>query len=201
MRHRRRTRKLGRKTAHRQIMLRNMVTSLLEHGRITTTVPRAREVRRIADRMVSLAKDGSLHARRKALSVIMDKAVVHRLFTHWAEKMSEKRGGYTRIVKIGPRRGDAAMMCYLEMATDVLEKAKARPRPERETREAEEPSVIPQAPQPAGTGVSSAPEQAGEPGTGEAAGGDVTLDEEAETPEDVDVATEKVEPQDENEGK
>ncbi len=143
MRHRRRTRKLGRKTAHRQAMLRNMVTSLLEHGRIVTTVPRAREVRRLADKMVTLAKEGSLHARRQALSVIMDKKVVHKLFTHWAPELAGKNGGYTRIVKVGPRRGDAAMMCYLEMATDVLEKSKGKARSIKKLEETE--SVIPQA--------------------------------------------------------
>ncbi len=145
MRHRRRIRKLGRKTAHRQAMLRNMVTSLLEHGRIVTTVTRAKELRRLADKMVTLAKDGSLHARRQVMSVVMDKKVVAKLFNHWASEMSGKNGGYTRIVRIGPRRGDAAMMCYIEMATDTLERPKGK-KPARKVEDTSAESIIPQAP-------------------------------------------------------
>ncbi len=144
MRHRIRSRRLGRKTAHREVMLRNMVTSLLEHGRIVTTVTRAKELRRLADKMVTLAKDGSLHSRRRAMSIIMDKTVVAKLFNHWAEKMSEKNGGYTRIVRIGPRRGDAAMMCYIEMATDTLEKPRGK-KTVRKSEGAVAAPVIPQA--------------------------------------------------------
>ena len=142
MRHRRRTRRLGCKTAHRKAMLGNMVTSLLKHGRIVTTVPRAKEVRRVADKMVTLAKRSSLHARRQAFSVIRDRKVVTKLFDEWGQEFADRNGGYTRIVRIGPRRGDAAMMSIVELVTDSLEKPKPQRKPQKMTS-AE--SVIPQA--------------------------------------------------------
>ena len=144
MRHRRKAKYFGRKSPHRKAMFRNMVTSLFEHGRIRTTVPRAKELRRWADKLITLAKDGSLHARRQALEVIMDKAVVAKLFTDIAEQMSNRNGGYTRIVRIGPRRGDAAMMCYIELVTESIKKeGPAKPKVEEE--EAVAPTVIPEA--------------------------------------------------------
>ena len=142
MRHRRRTRRLGCKTAHRKAMLGNMVTSLLRHGRIVTTVPRAKEVRRVADKMVTLAKRSSLHARRQAFSVIRDRKVVSKLFDKWGQEFADRNGGYTRIVRIGPRRGDAAMMSVVELVTDSLEKPKPQRKPQKI---ASAESVIPQA--------------------------------------------------------
>ncbi|MEA1867049.1 MAG: 50S ribosomal protein L17 [Thermodesulfobacteriota bacterium] len=142
MRHRRRTRRLGCKTAHRKAMLGNMVTSLLQHGRIVTTVPRAKEVRRVADKMVTLAKRSSLHSRRQAFSVIRDRKVVSKLFDKWGQEFADRNGGYTRIVRIGPRRGDAAMMSIVELVTDSLEKPKPQRKPQKIVS-AE--SVIPQA--------------------------------------------------------
>lgn len=142
MRHRRRTHRLGCKTAHRKAMLGNMVTSLLEHGRIVTTVPRAKEVRRVADKMVTLAKRSSLHARRQAFSVIRDRKVVSKLFDEWGQEFADRNGGYTRIVRIGPRRGDAAMMSIVELVTDSLEKPKPQRKPQKM---ASAESVIPQA--------------------------------------------------------
>ena len=144
MRHRRRTKYFGVKTAHRKAMFRNMVTSLFRHGRITTTVTRAKELRRIADKLVSLAKEGSLHSRRQALSFIMDKGVVGRLFSEIAPQMAERRGGYTRIVRIGPRRGDGAMMCIIELVTESLNVPGSKKRKE-ETAEQVAPTVIPEA--------------------------------------------------------
>lgn len=122
MRHLRRTRKLGWKSAHREAVFRNMVTSLLEHGRIITTVPRAKELRKIADKMVTLAKDGTLHAKRQALSIIRDRNVVTKLFTHWKEVMEDRNGGYCRLVKIGNRVGDASPMTIVEMVTESFPK-------------------------------------------------------------------------------
>ncbi len=123
MRHLRRTRKLGWKTAHREAVFRNMVTSLLEHGRIITTVPRAKELRKIADKMVTLAKDGTLHAKRQALSIIRDRNVVTKLFTHWKEVMEDRNGGYCRLVKIGNRVGDASPMTIVEMVIESFPKS------------------------------------------------------------------------------
>jgi len=142
MRHRRKTRKLGCKTPHRQAMLRNMVTSLFEHGRIVTTLPRAKEVRRIADHMVTLAKDGSLHSRRQALQVIRSRKVVDKLFDHWAKVFESRSGGYIRIVRIGPRRGDAAMMSVVEAVEESLEKVK---KSKKKAKATEPQDVVPQA--------------------------------------------------------
>jgi large subunit ribosomal protein L17 len=142
MRHRRRTRRLGCETAHREAMLRNMVTSLLEYGRIVTTIPRAKEVRRLADKMVTLAKDGGLHARRQALSVVRDRKVLDKLFDHWGKAFASRKGGYSRIIRKGPRRGDAAMLSVVEMAVESLE----RPKSARRTRKTFiADTVIPQA--------------------------------------------------------
>jgi large subunit ribosomal protein L17 len=108
-------RKLGRPTAHRNLMLRNLVTSLLKEGRIETTVTRAKEARRLAEKMITLAKRGDLHARRQVLSFVTDKEVVKVLFEEIAPKYQERNGGYTKIYKLGPRRGDAAPMALLEL--------------------------------------------------------------------------------------
>ena len=108
-------RKLGRPTDQRIAMLRNLTTSVLEHGRIETTVTRAKEVRKLADRMVTLGKTGTLHTRRQALSFITKEDVVTHLFETLAPRYAEREGGYTRIVRIGPRRGDAAEMAVLEL--------------------------------------------------------------------------------------
>ncbi len=108
-------RKLGRETAHRNLMLRNLVTSLLREGRIETTVTRAKETKRMAEKMITLGKRGDLHARRQALAYILDETVVTELFETIAPKYAERNGGYTRIIKKGPRRGDAAEMAFLEL--------------------------------------------------------------------------------------
>ena len=108
-------RKLGRDTAHRNLMLRNLVTSLLREGRIETTVTRAKETRRMAEKMITLAKRGDLHARRQALAYILDETVVTDLFENIAPKYAERNGGYTRIIKMGPRRGDCAEMAFIEL--------------------------------------------------------------------------------------
>lgn len=108
-------RKLGRNSGHRKAMLRNMVTSLLNHGRITTTETRAKEVRRIAEKMITLGKTGNLHARRMALAYMTDETVVKNLFDKIAPKYAERNGGYTRVIKVGPRRGDGAPMAIVEL--------------------------------------------------------------------------------------
>lgn len=115
MRHRKSGRKLGRTSEHRKAMLRNMVTSLFEHERIVTTVPKAKEARRVADKMITLAKRGDLHARRQAASYIQSRAVVAKLFDAIGSQYADRQGGYTRIIQTGTRLGDAAPMAILEL--------------------------------------------------------------------------------------
>lgn len=107
--------KLGRPTDQRMAMLRNLTTSLLRSGRIETTYPKAKETKRMAEKMITLAKKGDLHARRQALSVIYDKEVVATLFEELGPKYAERNGGYTRIYKKGPRRGDGAEVAIIEL--------------------------------------------------------------------------------------
>ena len=109
------TRKLGRPTAHRQAMLRGMVTYLLESGRIETTVTRAKEVRAMAEKMITVAKDGSLASKRQVLAYLTKEDVAKKLFDEVAPKYKEVNGGYCRIIKTGTRRGDASEMCIIEL--------------------------------------------------------------------------------------
>ena len=109
------SRKLGRPTDHRQAMLRGLVTYLLENGKIETTVTRAKEVRAMAEKMITLAKVDSLYNKRQAMAYITKEDVVKKLFDEIAPKYEDKNGGYTRIIKTGPRRGDAAEMCFIEL--------------------------------------------------------------------------------------
>ncbi len=109
------TRKLGRPTDHRIAMLKNLVTALIEHGKIETTVTRAKETRALAEKMITLAKKDSLHARRQALAFITKEDVVKKLFEEIAPKYAERNGGYTRIIKTFERRGDAALMSVIEL--------------------------------------------------------------------------------------
>ncbi|MBC8595812.1 50S ribosomal protein L17 [Qingrenia yutianensis] len=109
------TRKLGKATDHRIAMLKNLTTALLENGKIETTVAKAKEVRSLAERMITLGKQNTLHTRRQALSYITKEDVVTKLFGEIAPKYADRNGGYTRIVKIGPRRGDAAEMAIIEL--------------------------------------------------------------------------------------
>ena len=115
MRHRKASLKLNRTTSHRLAMFRNMVTSLFKHERIRTTGPKAKELRRLAEHLITLAKRGDLHARRQVLAVIREKDVVHKLFAEASEKFGHSAGGYTRIVKLGRRAGDAAPMSLIEL--------------------------------------------------------------------------------------
>lgn len=108
-------RKLGRPTSHRVAMLRNLTASLLKNGKIVTTECRAKELRKVADKMITLGKRGDLHARRQALAYIYEKEVVANLFEEIAPKYADRNGGYTRILKMGPRRGDAAEMVIIEL--------------------------------------------------------------------------------------
>ncbi len=115
MRHQKSGRKLSRSASHRWALIRNMITSLLRDEKIKTTDAKAKELRRWADRVITLGKQGSLHARRQVLAVVQDKAVVRKLFDTIAPRFKDRPGGYTRIVKIGIRRGDAAPVSIIEL--------------------------------------------------------------------------------------
>ena len=115
MRHKVAGRKLGRATGHRRALYRNLVTDLLNYEKITTTEAKAKEVRGLAEKMITLGKEGGLHSRRQALSFIMDKRVTEKVFNELAPKYAERPGGYTRIIKLGPRLGDGAAIVQLEL--------------------------------------------------------------------------------------
>jgi large subunit ribosomal protein L17 len=123
MRHLNQGRKLGRTTAHRKALLRNLATALLEHERIITTEPKAKELRRVADKLVTLGKRGNLHARRQALQVVHSNAVVQKLFNEIAPRFAGRQGGYTRILRLGYRSGDAAAMAVIELVDSQIEEA------------------------------------------------------------------------------
>lgn len=118
MRHRKGGRKLSRTSAHRKALMRNMVTSLLDHERIETTDAKAKELRGVAERMITLGKRGDLHARRQALSVIRSKEVTAKLFDELAERFRDRPGGYTRVIKVGNRVGDAAPISIIELVEE-----------------------------------------------------------------------------------
>jgi large subunit ribosomal protein L17 len=159
MRHQKKTIKLGRTADHRRALLANQVCALIEHQRIKTTLAKAKAVRPLAERMVTLGKNGSIHARRRALAVLRQKNAVKKLFDDIAQRSAERNGGYTRIVKLGARKSDSARMAFIEWVDveHVVEEkpkkekkakrkepeAKAQPTPEVEqpTREEEEPKA------------------------------------------------------------
>jgi large subunit ribosomal protein L17 len=124
MRHRKAGLKLNRTSSHRDAMFRNMVTSLFKHKRIQTTDVKAKELRRWADNLITLAKRGDLHARRQALSIVREKEVVHKLFAEATELYGGRSGGYTRIIKLGRRPGDAALISLIELVPPVDDKKK-----------------------------------------------------------------------------
>jgi large subunit ribosomal protein L17 len=120
--------KLGRTSSHKEAMLRNMVTSVIKHERIRTTDMKAKELRKLAEKMITLGKRGTLHARRQALAVVRDEAMVGKLFSELAERYRTREGGYTRIVKAGYRYGDNAPVSILEFIPDEKKKEKAKPK-------------------------------------------------------------------------
>jgi large subunit ribosomal protein L17 len=125
--------RLGGSAAHQKHMLANLATALFEHGKITTTEARARRLRPYAEKLITFAKRGDLHARRQVLTVVSDKSVVHTLFTEIGPSFAERDGGYTRITKIGQRKGDAARMAVIELVTEEATAAKPRRRTRRAT--------------------------------------------------------------------
>ncbi len=115
MRHRNSGRKLNRSSSHRKAMFRNMATALLKHEQIKTTLPKAKELRPVVERMITLGKRGNLHSRRQALSYLQDEIIVRKLFDGLAERYEDRAGGYTRVLKAGFRYGDSAPMAYIEL--------------------------------------------------------------------------------------
>ena len=140
MRHHRSGKKLGRDSAHRKALYSNLTGSLIEHGRIKTTVAKAKAVRPIAEKMITLGRRGDLAARRQALAYLRSNDIVHILFAEVAPRFTDRPGGYTRITKVGPRAGDAAEMAYLEFVDYVPPAPVARP-----VRQPEEQAVAPTA--------------------------------------------------------
>ena len=157
MRHQKKTIKLGRTAEHRKALLANQVCSLIEHQRIKTTLAKAKAVRPLAERMVTLGKNGSIHARRTALATLRQKNAVKKLFSDIAPRSSERNGGYTRIVKLGQRKSDSASMAFIEwvdMAEVLEEKAaehkKAKKKePEPKSKRTESERVEPEKEEPA----------------------------------------------------
>jgi large subunit ribosomal protein L17 len=134
--------RLGGSPAHERHILANLATALFQHGRITTTEAKARRLRPVAERLITFAKRGDIHARRHVLTVVTDKGVVHQLFTEIAPEFSERDGGYTRITKIGPRKGDNAAMAVIELVRGEPVAAKPRRRARRaEPKAAETPAT------------------------------------------------------------
>ena len=133
MRHQKKTIKLGRTAEHRKALLANQVCSLIEHQRIKTTLAKAKAVRPLADRMVTLGKNGSIHARRRAFATLRQKNVVKKLFEDIAPRSAERNGGYTRIVKLGQRRSDSAPMAFIEWV-DMAEVVEATPGEEKKAK-------------------------------------------------------------------
>jgi large subunit ribosomal protein L17 len=133
MRHQKKTIKLGRTAEHRKALLANQVCSLIEHQRIKTTLAKAKAVRPLAERMVTLGKNGSIHARRSALATLRQKNAVKKLFDDIAPRSAERNGGYTRIVKLGQRKSDSAPMAFIEWV-DMLEAVEATPAEEKKAK-------------------------------------------------------------------
>jgi large subunit ribosomal protein L17 len=142
MRHQKKTIKLGRTADHRRALLANQVCALIQHQRIKTTLAKAKAVRPLAERMVTLGKNGSIHSRRRALAVLRQKSVVKKLFDDIAQRSAERNGGYTRIVKLGPRKSDSARMAFIEWV-DAEHIAEEKPKKEKKAKR-EEPEVEPQ---------------------------------------------------------
>jgi len=151
MRHQKKTIKLGRTADHRRALLANQVCALIQHQRITTTLAKAKAVRPLAERMVTLGKNGSIHARRRALAVLRQKDVVKKLFDDIAQRSAERNGGYTRIVKLGARKSDSARMAFIEWV-DAEHVAEEKPKKEKKAKrkepEAKSQEIPPEAEQP-----------------------------------------------------
>src|SRR5215831_19503555 len=143
MRHRNKTIKLGRTADHRRALLANQVCALIQHQRIKTTLAKAKAVRPLAERMVTLGKNGSIHARRRALAVLRQKSLVKKLFDDIAQRSAERNGGYTRIIKLGARKSDSARMAFIEWV-DAEQVAEEKSGKEKKAKRKEPEAKLPQ---------------------------------------------------------
>ena len=144
MRHQKKTIKLGRTADHRRALLANQVCALIQHQRIKTTLAKAKAVRPLAERMVTLGKNGSIHARRRAMAVLRQKNIVKKLFDDIAQRSAERNGGYTRIVKLGARKSDSALMAFIEWV-DAEHIAEEKPKKEKKPKHKEPEAKLQQA--------------------------------------------------------
>ena len=177
--------RLGGSPAHERLMLANLATALFEHGRITTTEAKAKRLRPLAERLITFAKRGDLHARRRVMTVVKDKSVVHVLFTEIGPQYAGRPGGYTRITKIGPRKGDNAPMAVIELVEPMAEQvvAEATGATKRAAKEAEQASPAVEAEETAAAEEVVAEEAAVD---AEAAGADTEVAEEVEAAAEAD---------------
>ena len=139
MRHRNAGRKLSRNTSHRRALLRNLVTSFLEHGRLMTTLPKAKEVRPLAEKMITLGKRDNLHARRQVQAYLLKEAIAKKVFDTIAPKFADRKGGYSRIIKLGNRKGDGADIAIIELLGSELEAKKAERAAKAKEKDAKKP--------------------------------------------------------------
>src|SRR4051794_18925271 len=139
MRHLNAGRKLSRNTSHRRALLRNLVTSFLEHGRLMTTLPKAKEIRPLAEKMITLGKRDSLHARRQVQAYLLKEAIAKKVFADIAPKFADRKGGYSRIIKLGNRKGDGADLAVIELLGSELEVKQAERAEKSQEKESKKP--------------------------------------------------------------
>jgi large subunit ribosomal protein L17 len=189
-------RRLGGSPAHQRHMMANLATALFEHGRITTTEARARRLRPVAERLITFAKRGDLHARRHVLATLSDRTVVHTLFSEIGPRFETREGGYTRITKIGPRKGDNAPMAVIELMPEETEARQRRRRARRAQPAARPAAAQPEAAAPAETEVTDEePERAAAADSADEADSAEALAED----EDTDLAADEAEGDEEDE--
>ncbi|MBW2029959.1 MAG: 50S ribosomal protein L17 [Deltaproteobacteria bacterium] len=170
MRHRKAARKLGRNTSHRRGMLRNMITSLLKHEQLETTDAKAKELKRAAEKVITLAKRGDLHARRRALAYVQEKAVTHRLFEELKDRYTDRQGGYVRIIKKGVRKGDSAPVSIVQLLPGEEKKKTKREKADTKGKpkaKKEEPKKTEKKSQPIKEGTTRGKGKKAAPGTKE----------------------------------
>jgi large subunit ribosomal protein L17 len=188
---------MGGSPAHQRHMMANLATALFEHGRITTTEARARRLRPVAERLITFAKRGDLHARRRVLTTVRDRDVVHTLFSEIGPRFESREGGYTRITKIGPRKGDNAPMAVIELMPEESEARQRRRRARRTQRAARPAASQPEAAAPAETEVTDEePERDAAAGSADQADSAEGL---ADDGEDTDSAADEAESDEEDE--